>query len=122
MTSSRARRRPPQRFRGQAPTLRLEEEFLALIHRHRLPPPETNVKIGRHEVDFLWREHKVVVETDSFAYHRGSVAFEDDHARDLDLRQHGFTVLRFTDRQREEEPARVVADVARALAQEVPSR
>jgi very-short-patch-repair endonuclease len=54
-------------------------------------------------------------------YHRGSTAFEDDHARDLDLRAAGYTVLRFTDRQLEEEPGRVAADVARALAEEVSS-
>jgi very-short-patch-repair endonuclease len=46
---------------------------------------------------------------------RARFSFEDDHARDLDLRQQGFTVLHFTDTQLEEEPARVVADVARAL-------
>jgi very-short-patch-repair endonuclease len=93
----------------------LEEDFFALVHRHHLPLPETNVKLGRWEVDFLWREQRVIAETDSFLYHRGSVSFQDDHARDLDLRQQGFIVLRFTDRQIEEEPARVVADVARAL-------
>jgi very-short-patch-repair endonuclease len=94
----------------------LEEDFLALVLAHRLPPPETNVKLGRWEVDFLWCEQNVVVETDSFTYHQGSVAFEDDHARDLDLRQRGYTVLRFTDMQIEEEPDRVAADVARALS------
>ena len=93
----------------------LEEDFLALCRRHRLPPPETNVKIGRWEVDFVWRDQRLVVETDSFLYHRGSVSFHNDHARDLDLRQRGFTVLRFSERQLEEEPARVAADVARAL-------
>jgi len=95
----------------------LEEDFHALlIHsHHRIPPPETNVKLGRWEVDFLWREQKVVVETDCFTYHQGSVAFEDDHARELDLRQRGFAVLRFTDLQIESEPDRVVADVVRAL-------
>jgi very-short-patch-repair endonuclease len=93
----------------------LEEDFLALCHRHRLPPPETNVKLGRWEVDFLWRGQRLVVETDSFAYHRGSIAFEDDHARDLDLRRQGFAVLRFTERQVDNEPERVVADLARAL-------
>lgn len=93
----------------------LEEEFLALYRRHGLPLPETNVKIGRWEVDFVWWEQRLVVEADSFAYHRGSVSFHDDHARDLDLRQRGFTVLRFSERQLEEEPERVVADVARAL-------
>lgn len=95
----------------------LEEDFFALVRSCRpdLPPPETNVKLGRHEVDFLWRQQRVVVETDSYLYHRGSVSFEDDHARDLDLRQLGFTVLRFSERQLEEEPDRVAADVAAAL-------
>jgi very-short-patch-repair endonuclease len=100
----------------------LEEDFLALFPAHRFPPPETNVKLGRWEVDFLWRDQRLVVEVDSFAYHRGSIAFEDDYARDLDLRSRGYTVLRFADAQIEAEPARVVADVARALAQEVPGR
>lgn len=93
----------------------LEEEFLALCRRHRLPLPETNAKVGRWEGDFLWRKERLAVETDSFAYHLGSVAFEDDHARDLDLRNEGFVVLRFTEKQLEEEPGRVIADVARAL-------
>lgn len=91
----------------------LEEDFLALVHR--LPPPEANVKIGRWEVDFLWRSHRLVVEIDSWTYHRGSVAFHEDHARNLDLRSRGFTVLRFSERQIDEEPERVIADVARAL-------
>lgn len=96
----------------------LEEEFLRLCRRHRLLLPESNVKLGRWEVDFLWRDRRLVVEIDSFAYHRGSVSFHDDHACDLDLRRCGFTVLRFSERQLEEEPERVVADVARALEQE----
>jgi very-short-patch-repair endonuclease len=93
----------------------LEEDFLALVQRHRFPPPETNVKLGRWEVDFLWRTQRLVVEVDSFTYHQGSVAFHDDYARDLDLRQRGYTVLRFADTQIEDEPDRVAADVAAAL-------
>jgi very-short-patch-repair endonuclease len=94
----------------------LEEDFFTLCRHHRLSLPETNVKLGRWEVDFLWREARLVVETDSFLYHRGSISFEDDYARDLDLRQLGFTVLRFNDKQIEDEPDRVAADVAAALA------
>jgi very-short-patch-repair endonuclease len=88
----------------------LESAFLDLYRRHRIPPPEVNVKLGRHEVDFLWRSQRLIVEADFFLYHRGSVSFEDDHARDLDLRAAGFTVLRFTDTQLENEPERVAAD------------
>lgn len=93
----------------------LEEDFLALCAHRRFPSCETNVKLGRWEVDFLWREYKLVVEIDSFLYHRGSVSFHEDHARDLDLRRCGFTVLRFTEKHLENEPERVAADVAAAL-------
>ncbi len=93
----------------------LETLFLSLCAQHRIPPPEVNVKVGRWEVDFLWRSQRLVVETDYWTYHRGSVAFEDDHARDLDLRAAGYTERRFTDRQLENEPERVVADLRAAL-------
>jgi very-short-patch-repair endonuclease len=94
----------------------LETAFLTLFRHHHLPPAEVNVKLGRWEVDFLWRSHNLVVEVDTFLYHRGSVSFENDHARDLDLRRLGYTVLRFTDTQFEDSPDRVAADVAAALA------
>lgn len=93
----------------------VEGLFLRLCRRHRLPPPEVNVPIGRWTVDFLWREQRLAVETDSYRTHRGSVAFEDDRLRDLHLRRAGFTVHRFTERQLKEEPAAVLADVSRAL-------
>ncbi|HET7589189.1 MAG TPA: type IV toxin-antitoxin system AbiEi family antitoxin domain-containing protein [Solirubrobacterales bacterium] len=100
----------PKRLRSD-----LEEAFLTLFLAHGFPHPETNVKIGRWEVDFLWRSRRLVVEADFFAYHQGSISFDDDHSRDLDLRSRGHTVLRFTDRQLEDEPDRIVADVAQAL-------
>jgi len=94
----------------------LEEDFFTLVRLHRFPLPETNVKIDRWEVDFLWRAQLLVVEIDSFLYHRGSIAFHADHDRDLDLRQLGYTVLRYSERQLEDEPDRIAADVAAALA------
>jgi hypothetical protein len=97
----------------------LETLFLELCARYGIPPPpEVNVKLGRWEVDFLWRAQRVVVETDYWTYHRGSVAFEDDHARDLDLHAAGYTVFRFTDRQLEGEPDRVAAVLRAALRTE----
>ena len=93
----------------------LESAFLVLFANHGIAAPEVNPKLGRYEVDFLWREERLVVEADSWTYHRGSVAFEDDHARDLDLRAAGYTVLRFTDKQLDTEPERVAADVRKEL-------
>ncbi|MFL5872936.1 MAG: endonuclease domain-containing protein [Solirubrobacterales bacterium] len=94
----------------------LETAFLALFARHRIPSPEVNVRLGEYEVDFLWPSQRVVVETDFWTYHRGSVAFEDDHSRDLDLRQQGYAVLRYTDRQLDAEPTRIAAEVRKELA------
>jgi very-short-patch-repair endonuclease len=92
-----------------------EGDFLRLCRRYRLPAPEVNVRVGRWTVDFLWRSHRVAVETDSYGYHRGSIAFEDDHARDLDLHTLGIDVRRFTCRQIDSQPGRVAAAVREAL-------
>jgi very-short-patch-repair endonuclease len=94
----------------------LERGFLRLCRQHGLPVPEVNVRIGRHEVDFLWREARLVVETDGYRYHRGRQAFEDDRARDLDLRDRGYDVLRVSYRQVTTEPRRVAAAVRTALS------
>jgi very-short-patch-repair endonuclease len=93
----------------------LERDFLRLCHRYGLPRPEVNVMVGRWRVDFLWAAQRLAVETDFWGYHRGSVAFEDDHARDLDLRARGYRTRRFTDRQIDQQPDRVAADVGAAL-------
>jgi very-short-patch-repair endonuclease len=81
----------------------LERAFLRLCRRHRLPCPEVNVGIGPYTADFLWRDARLIVETDGWAAHRGHQAFLDDRARDAYLRVRGFEVLRFSDEQVEEE-------------------
>jgi very-short-patch-repair endonuclease len=77
----------------------LERRFLRLCRRHGLPKPEVNVRVGSFEIDFLWRDRSVVVETDGYRFHRGRVAFESDRARDAELKLLGYDVLRFTHRQ-----------------------
>jgi very-short-patch-repair endonuclease len=93
----------------------LERDFLSLCRRFRLPDPEVNVRVGAHLVDFLWRERRLVVETDGFVYHGGRVAFQDDRARGLDLRQWGYEVIRLAEKQVNEEPQRVAEAVSAAL-------
>lgn len=39
----------------------LEEEFVLLCEKHRLTPPDVNVKVAGHEVDAVWFDQKVVV-------------------------------------------------------------
>jgi very-short-patch-repair endonuclease len=95
----------------------LEGDFLRLCRRYRLPPPEVNVRIGPYLVDFLWRGRRFVVETDSYLYHRGETAFQDDHARDLELMRRGFEVLRLSELQLDEGPGQVTEVLAARLAQ-----
>lgn len=89
--------------------------FLQLCRRHRLPPPEVNVRVGRMEVDFLWPGAELVVEVDGYRYHRGRSAFERDRARDLGLRDRGYAVIRLTHRQLLEEPGLVVKILCDAI-------
>lgn len=87
-----------------------------LIREARLPRPDTNIRIHGHEVDFVWRSRRVIVEVDGFAYHGSRAAFERDRARDADLAAAGYRVVRITWRQLTNEPHAVVARLAVLLA------
>lgn len=93
----------------------LELLFLGLCDTHGLPRPLVNRRVHGHRVDFWWPEQRVAVETDSWEYHRGSVAFEDDHERDLELRAHRIVTRRYTGDQLEATPDAVAADLRAAL-------
>jgi very-short-patch-repair endonuclease len=92
----------------------LEQAMLAVCRRHRLPPPEVNVKVDRFEVDFLWRDQRLVVEVDGWEAHRSRSAFEEDRARDARLAVLGYEVVRFTWRQVTDDTTRVASTI-RAL-------
>jgi very-short-patch-repair endonuclease len=74
----------------------LERELLRLIRASDLPQPESDQWVGPYLVDFLWREQRVVVETDGLAFHTHHRARRSDRARTNGLQLRGYTVLRFT--------------------------
>jgi very-short-patch-repair endonuclease len=76
-----------------------ERRFLGICRRHRVPPPDVNVRIGPYAVDFYWPDAGLVVEIDGYHGHRGRQAFEDDHARELFLTGQGLRLRRFTNAQ-----------------------
>jgi very-short-patch-repair endonuclease len=92
----------------------LEEAFLRLCDDHGIPRPETNVRIEGFEVDFVWRDRRLIVEVDGFAYHRSPHAFETDRARDVHLTTKGWRVLRFTWRHVTQRAAWVAAMTKKA--------
>jgi len=100
----------------QATRSELEERFLALLARHELPAPRVNVRAAGHEVDFLWPEARLVVETDGAAVHRTMHAFETDRRRDLDLKLAGYEVVRLTWRQVTREERKVGRSLRELLA------
>jgi very-short-patch-repair endonuclease len=92
----------------------LEEAFLRLCDDHAIPRPEVNGLIEGFEVDFVWRDVRVVVEVDGYAFHRSPSAFERDRERDAILTTNGWRVLRFTHAQITGRPAWVAAVALRA--------
>jgi hypothetical protein len=94
---------------------KLEVRFLQLCADHDLPRPVANARVAGVLVDFLWRDAKLVVETDGYTYHSTRSAFERDRERDQRLTLAGYTVLRFTYNQVTQAPEAVVHRVRRLL-------
>ena len=74
----------------------LEELFIALCDRYRLPRPEVNVYVEGYECDFVWPEQRLIVETDGGAAHGTPRAMKRDPIRDADLMAAGWRVWRLT--------------------------
>lgn len=106
----------PRLLRSEA-----EARMLDLIRRSDLPIPATNARLGRHEVDFLWRAQRLAAEVDGFAFHSSRQAFERDRIRDADLQAAGYRVVRITWRRIVDEPEATVAQLAVLLAAGAPA-
>jgi Protein of unknown function (DUF559) len=72
----------------------LELRFLRMCAAHGLPRPEVNIRIDEWTPDFYWPEWKLVVETDSVAFHSTAWERERDALKDEALRARGLDVLR----------------------------
>ena len=94
----------------------LERLVVSVCDEHGLPRPETNVTVEGYEADALWPRSKVIVEADSFEFHRSRSAFERDRRRDVQHRLAGYTVVRLTHRRLTEEPETVAAELGLLLA------
>jgi len=93
----------------------LERRFRPIAKRVGLPKPETCVMRNGWEVDFLWRDLGLVVETDSLRYHRTPAQQHRDRKRDLAHLAAGDTPLRFTHSQVRYEPGYVERVLSRIV-------
>ena len=98
----------------------LERRLFAALRAAGLPLPLVNQRLGPYRPDFLWPEHRLVVETDGWAGHGHRVAFEEDRKRDAWLQAAGYKVLRFTWRQVMEETILVVVRIAQCTPHRAP--
>ncbi len=94
-----------------------EKRLLRLIRDAGLPIPETNVPFGRFELDFFWRREGLVVELDSYSFHRGPGSFGRDREKALAIRAAGLEMLSFTAYHVLKRPWMVIATIAGGLAQ-----
>ena len=85
------------RSEGTAKATRSEAERLALrlMHRHGLDP-ESDVRVGRYRVDFLFRAERLVVEVDGYRFHGTPERFKGDRRRTAALMAMGLGVFPLT--------------------------
>jgi very-short-patch-repair endonuclease len=72
------------------------EIVVELCDAYGLPRPIENCVIEGKVRDFYWPHARLVVEADSYSYHRSPSALNDDRERDVELTLAGYRSLRFT--------------------------
>ena len=102
-------------YRPRDTRSRLEELLDALCARHGLPRPQVDTVVAGRVRDFAWPRQRLVVEADSYAWHRSPAVFSDDRERDVELTLAGWHTLRFTWAQVTERPGYVREAIAAAL-------
>ena len=93
----------------------LEDEYLYVCQRFRIPLPEVNVYVHGEEVDCLWRDLGLVVELDGGRNHRSTAQRHRDQRKALKLRAHGLAVIRYSEDQVFNDPAQAAADTLAEL-------
>lgn len=108
-----------EHYVGSTPTeSEIEEAFLAICRRAGVREPEIQQWIilpdGGDPIraDFLWREERVVVETDGAKFHGTTQARQRDPRRDQRLTVYGWRPIRAPGRQVIYRPAELEATVA----------
>jgi very-short-patch-repair endonuclease len=98
---------------------RMEAKLLPLLTEAALPIPETNAKLrlaGKaYEVDFLWREQKLVVETDGGRFHDNPTAGARDSSRNHALTDAGYHLPRLGWEDLRDRPEATMREIARLL-------
>jgi very-short-patch-repair endonuclease len=93
----------------------LEDRFQSFCRFYDLPPHSTNVDVLGKEVDVLWPAAKLIVELDSWEFHRHRAAFQRDRARDTRLLVAGYRTVRVTHERLDTESATLAQEIRELL-------
>jgi hypothetical protein len=104
-----------ERYMGGDARSELEEIIGGLCAGRGIPRPQENVVVLGRVRDFYWPQARLVVEADSYAWHRSPDAMADDRERDVELTLAGFRGLRFTWSQATRRPRYVERAIVTAL-------
>jgi len=104
------------RYAGGDARSELEEIIAELCADHGIPRPQENVAVLGQVRDFYWPRARLVVEADSYGWHRSADAMADDRQRDVELTLAGIRTLRFTWSQATRRRAYVVSALRSAFA------
>jgi len=94
---------------------RLERLCVELCDSAGLPRPSMNVVVAGRVRDFFWADVPLVVEADSFRWHRSPARLSEDRERDVSLTLAGIPFLRFSYEQVVDRPAYVIGALRAAL-------
>jgi very-short-patch-repair endonuclease len=86
-----------------------------LAEQAGLPAPVMNGVIAGMEVDAHWPDQRVAVEIDGYAYHRTRSQLQRDDRKATALAIAGYTLLRFTYADLQDDPAYVIASLRSVL-------
>lgn len=92
-----------------------ERLLVRLLRTAKITGWRTNRPVAGFEVDVLFRDAKVVIEVDGFAFHSDAEVFQRDRNRQNAIALAGYQVLRFTWLDLVEYPERVIAEIRRAV-------
>jgi very-short-patch-repair endonuclease len=96
----------------------LETKTLRLCRKGKLPQPQLQRALGAEgvfigRVDLIFRDARLVIEVDSYRYHSGCLAWQNDLSRQNKLICEGYCVLRFTEDDIDYRPDEVIATIRR---------
>ncbi|MBJ7339897.1 type IV toxin-antitoxin system AbiEi family antitoxin domain-containing protein [Mycolicibacterium sp.] len=92
-----------------------ERLMIRLLRAGKITGWKVNQRVVGYEVDVLFRDAKVAIEIDGFAFHSGADDFQHDRIKQNAIALAGYQVLRFTWLDLVEYPDRVLKEVERAI-------